>query len=115
MAIEERKAILRRFYEKGLSEGDPAAYDEALDENVVYHSPNRPDMTGFTPFKETIAESRATFAGYHFDVQQILVEGDMSMTRYIVSGVHTAQTQKFPFTPLVSMQCGMLHRALGRR
>ena len=88
MSAEENKALIRRFFEEGLSAGNLAIVEELASPDLVVHglAPGLPP--GLAGFKQLLGMFRAGFPDYHDTVEELLAEGDKVVARWRFHGSH---------------------------
>lgn len=90
MSTDRNKAVVRRYLESVVSQGDFATADELVAPDVVFASPYTPEPThGRDAFKGMIGALRAAFPDLRIDERDALAEADLVATRWIASGTHT--------------------------
>lgn len=97
MSTEENKAIVRRFFEEGLSKGNLSAADELLSTNFAIHVP-LPASPGVEGINEVITACRAAFEHLNVTVEDMIAEGDTVAARFTARGVHKGSFMGLPAT-----------------
>jgi predicted ester cyclase len=115
-AGEEKKALVRRFYE-AIDEGNIAAMDELVAEDYLDHSP--PPFPGLAPGRDGLKQAFAIFAratpGRH-QIEDQIAEGDKVVTRLTAYGVHERDLPGIPRTGSeLRMTATVIHRIEGGR
>jgi predicted ester cyclase len=54
----------------------------------VRHDANLPDVVGPQAERQHIADDLAAFPDLHFEIEQLIAEGDLVAARYLVQGTH---------------------------
>ena len=98
IAVEENKALMRRFYEEVLNKGNVNAADEFIARDVVNHSPLPGELPGLEGTKQGFAMMLKSFPDIHITVEDILAEGDKVVTRSTWRGTHKGQFMGIPPT-----------------
>src|SRR3712207_5000628 len=92
MAVEENKAIARRFAEalqKVFRTGDADLVESVLAENVVQHiSGMPPEAQSLEGFKQLLPTLRQAFPDTLFEVEDLVAEGDKVALRVIWNATH---------------------------
>ena len=89
MSVEEdNKALVRRFTEEVINQGNLDVADELLAPNFVDHDVIPGKVGGIEDVKRWIAERRASFSDLHFSIEEQIAEGDKVVSRIISSGTH---------------------------
>ncbi len=92
MSTEENKAIVRRFYEEVMNQGDLSVVDEIVAPHMVDHSPGYPEYhTGPEGIKQTVTAYRAAFPDMHDVVEDVIAEGDKVTVRWSGRGTHRGE------------------------
>ena len=76
MPTEDNKALLRRYYDEVLTQGNLAVIQELFAPELVQR------------FLETVAASRAAFPDLFVTIEDQLAEGDRVATRFTARGMH---------------------------
>lgn len=87
MRPEEINAMVRREIEELWNKGNLTAGDEIIATNYVLHEAVK-DIKGLEAFKLFSAGFRSAFPDAHFDIDDVIVEGDKVVLRYTFSGKH---------------------------
>lgn len=102
MSTEENTAIARRAYEiliQALRTGNMAALD-ALDEiiaaDAVDHNPAPGQGPGLAGIKQAFAEFHAAFPDLHFELEDVVAEGDKAACRVTIRGTHRGSFRGVP-------------------
>jgi predicted ester cyclase len=87
MSSEANKTMIRHFMERAFNQGDLHAVDRYLASGAVDHQ--EPANTNFcTHLKQVITALRAAFPDLHFELHDVLAEGDMVAFRSTMTGTH---------------------------
>lgn len=96
MSAEKNKAIVRRLFEE-VMKGNLAVADELIAEEYAQHS-----VFGIPNGREAFKQFFMAFAGAvpdaHFDVEDVIAEGDKVVIRLTVTGTQTGALQGIPPT-----------------
>jgi len=87
---EANKRIIRELIEEVWNKRQPAAVDRYLVPNFIEHNPNIPP--GLEGRKQFITAVQAGFSDYRAQIEQVIAEGDLVVTRILWTG-----TQDGPF------------------
>jgi len=99
MSAEDLKAKTIEGFERMFNQGDLAFVDEAIDTTGTDHQ--EPLGTDFvTHLKEVITAMRGAFPDLHFEVHEVLAEGDIVATRSTMTGTHRG---RFMMGPLAAI------------
>ena len=103
-SIKERA---RAFIEEAWTKGNLAIVDEMLAPDYVNHSPLESDQpAGREGYKRAIVTLRSAFPDLTSTVEQVLVDGDMVVTRYTARGTHLGTFQSVAPTGKRIEACG---------
>ncbi len=97
MTPEMNKTSVRHFLERTFNEGDLTIVDESLVPEGVDHQ--EPLGTNFaTHLKEVITMLRTAFPDLHFEIHDMLAEGELVAFRSTMTGTHRGPFQGRPPT-----------------
>ncbi|HEY8447181.1 MAG TPA: ester cyclase [Thermomicrobiales bacterium] len=83
---DDLKALAKRFFEEVWNQGDESAIDRYIAADA---SGNDPDFgAGREAFRRQWREWRAAFPDLHFEVVDLVAEGDKVVTRWVLTGTH---------------------------
>jgi steroid delta-isomerase-like uncharacterized protein len=93
MTAEENKALARRLFEEGFSQGKVDVVDEVLDPNFVCYDPNSEsgEVRGADTIKGEIEYFRNAVPDLTYTIEDQIAEDDKVVTRYTVSGTHQGE------------------------
>ncbi len=98
MTPEERKEFVRRSYDDVFNKGELDAIATYFADDFVNRS-----VPGLPPGPEGVRRAvtvlRAAFPDLHYQIEEVLVEGDMIAARWTVTGRHTGALS-MPFGPV---------------
>jgi steroid delta-isomerase-like uncharacterized protein len=97
MLAGEPKAVIRRWVEAWNTQ-DLDAAEELLAAEFVRHDANLPDVVGPQAERQLIAGYLAAFPDLHFEVEQLITDGDLVAARYLVQGTHQGEFLGIPGT-----------------
>jgi steroid delta-isomerase-like uncharacterized protein len=83
---EQNKEIVRRTHNEVWSKGNMELIDDLYDTDYVAHWTSGPDTRGLDELKEVILEARTAFPDLTEEIEQIVAEGDLVVTRFSSSG-----------------------------
>ncbi|MGE5273125.1 MAG: ester cyclase [Verrucomicrobiota bacterium] len=97
-ASDANRALLKRLYDEVINGRDLDLIDELLSDDFVEHE----DFPGIPPtregVKQTFAMFYAAFPDIHFQVEDLLAEGDLVAARVTVTGTHQGEFMGIPAT-----------------
>jgi predicted ester cyclase len=82
--------------DRSLERPGPYAAEELLAPEFVRHDANLPDVVGPQAERKHIAEDLAAFPDLHFEIEQLIAEGDLVAARYLVQGTHQGEFLGIP-------------------
>lgn len=85
---EENKALVQRYWDEVWNRADDAALADIFAADEVHHWGVGGDTTGPEAFLQRIASFRAAFPDFRIEVEHLLAEGDMVLSRYTATGTH---------------------------
>jgi steroid delta-isomerase-like uncharacterized protein len=96
---EERKAVVRRFYEI-YNSGELDRLDEVMSAGYVSNDPQGPDpqVAGLEAVKAQLRLYREAFPDLRFSVEEQVCEGDAVATRWTVTGTQEGDLPNLPAT-----------------
>jgi predicted ester cyclase len=97
-ATADPAEVVTSFYE-GLNSGDPAVFDVALADGWVVHgtSPSLPTLD-FDSYLQSLSTISAGLSDSNYDVDAVIVAGDLVTVRGTITGVHTGPLFGVPAT-----------------
>ena len=96
---EELKATIRRVNDEAWNKGNLDALDELYAADYVYHRPPFLDVEGLEAFKQYIADLRTAYADLQLTLDEIIVEGNTSTSRWTYRGTHKGRSPAFDIPP----------------
>ena len=94
---ETNKAFIKQFMERAFNEGDLTVVDAALTQDGIDHQEAL--GTNFaTHLKAVITMLRTAFPDLHFEIHDMLAEGDLVAFRSTMTGTHRGPFQGLPPT-----------------
>lgn len=79
MSINENKTIVRRFWEEAWNAHNPDCFDELMDERYAALE------------HDWSTEVWTAYPDSHFDLEEMIAEGDKVMTRVVWTGTHRGE------------------------
>lgn len=97
--LEGNKAVVLRAWEQGFNQGDLAALDELFDEGYVELTPyGEVEQGGPERVRQAYEWMQRVFGDIHFEVEQVIAEGDFVFTRAMATGTHVGEFMGVPAT-----------------
>jgi len=106
MTPDERRDLLRRVTDRAWNEGDVDAADELFARNCSFHDPSFP-VDGVAGLKQQVRELRKAYPDLHMDTHEILVDGDMTASRWTMGGTSRGEFRGIPATGKSFVMTGM--------
>ena len=97
MSTDENKAMVRRFFALGPSQGDLKAADELLADDFTLHVPLS-CSPGVQGMDKVITACRAAFEHLEVTVEDMVAEGDRVAARFTARGIHKGTFMGRPAT-----------------
>jgi steroid delta-isomerase-like uncharacterized protein len=92
MPAEQDRAVVRRFVEEVMDEGDLEAPDELISPEHVNHDPTAPDVpAGPEGIKQLIGMYRSAFPDIHFHTGEMFAADGRVAHRWTFTGTHEGE------------------------
>ena len=98
MSVEENKALFRRTYEELLNRGDLDVADELVATMFINHEAPPGRDRGPESMRGLATMLRTAFPDLHFEIEDMVAEGDMVAGRLTMSGTHEGPLMGTPPT-----------------
>ena len=95
---EEHKALVTRFFEEVLGQGDIERVDEFMRDDYVLTMVGQPAPMDRQGHKMFVTHLRSAFPDWREEIVDIVAEGDRVVTRLRGTGTHTGEFQGIPAT-----------------
>jgi predicted SnoaL-like aldol condensation-catalyzing enzyme len=96
MSIEDNKALVQRFFNEVVSQGDEEAVSELLSARCRYFDAGRVRTTSMRGFIDYLVEARQPFESISVDVDSIIAEGDRVAVRCSYHLTHKGEASSVP-------------------
>ena len=96
MSIEANKALIREFFELVWNQGSEEAIDRFISEDAEGNDPNF--GIGRQGFKSQWRKWRDAFPDIHFEIEEIIAEGETVVARWTLTGTQTGPFLGIPAT-----------------
>lgn len=94
--LETNKQLARAFFEEIWNQGDESAIDRYIPLDAAG---NDPDFgSGREGFKAQWRKWRAAFPDLHFEIVDLVAEGNKVLTRWVLTGTHQGEFLGIPAT-----------------
>ncbi|MFN2202171.1 MAG: ester cyclase [Caldilineaceae bacterium] len=111
MSVAENKAILERFWGEIFNEGDVAVVDELVATEYLNHDLVPGETPGSEGLKGFVLYLRNAFPDIHFDIEQMVAEDDLVVSRWQSTATHRGEFMGIPPTGISAGLNGMaIHR-----
>jgi len=97
-AEQENKALIRRLVEEVYNDNDLDVLDELLADDFVNHSAVPEHQHGIDGFKHVMEWVRTFSSDVHYDIDDIIAEGEKVAVLMTHSGTHTGTVRGIPPT-----------------
>jgi steroid delta-isomerase-like uncharacterized protein len=91
MRQANQEVVLR--HHKEIWSGRLESIPELLAHDFVAHHPGAPDWSGLEDVKAVVQRTRAAFPDFHESVEDVMVDGDRVITRFVARGTHLGTYQ----------------------
>ncbi len=98
MSAEENKTVIRRLVEEVYNDNNLDVLYELVAQDMANHSAIPEHQHGIEGFKHVNRWVRAGFSDAHYEIEDMIAEGDMVACRITVSGTHDGDFQGTPPT-----------------
>jgi predicted ester cyclase len=98
MSVEENKALFRRTYEELLNGGDLSVADQLVAPDFVNHEAPPGRDRGPESMRGLAVMLRTAFPDLHFEIEELVAEGDVVAGRLTMSGTHEGPLMGTPPT-----------------
>jgi predicted ester cyclase len=89
MTVEQNKEAVRRTFEEGFNRGDLTVIDDGVGIGVDHQ---HPDEASFVEhLKDVIRAMRTAFPDLHFEIDQIIAEGEWVSCHSFMTGTHNGE------------------------
>ncbi len=99
--MADNARLVRRWFEEVWNRGNASVIDELMAAEGVAHGlvgEDGQELAGTAPFKEFHRKFMTEFPGLRIEVADVLVDGDRTAARCLVSGKHCASGKPVSFT-----------------
>jgi steroid delta-isomerase-like uncharacterized protein len=96
--MQDNRAIIRRFIEETINQGQIDSAEKFVWEDVVEQVPLPGQGPGLQGLKDILRAMRAGFPDLHFAVEEQIAEGDKVLTRFEWTGTHRGEFLGVPAT-----------------
>ena len=91
--------ITRRVFEEVGNQKNLKVVDELIAADYVHHDPSFPTIvSGIDGYKQFVTQYLTAFPDLHFTIEDHVSEGEMTASRWTVSGTHNGDLPSVPRT-----------------
>ena len=98
MSAEENKVIIRHLIEEVYNEGNLDVVDELVAPDIFDHAAVAEHRHGIAGFKHVMEWVRTFSSDVHYEIEDIIAEGEKVAVRMTQSGTHTGSVKGNPAT-----------------
>jgi serine phosphatase RsbU (regulator of sigma subunit)/predicted ester cyclase len=111
---ENNKALVRRFFEEVVNQGNLDVADELLAPDFVDHDVIPEKVADIEDVRGNVAELQASFSDYHFSIEEQVAEGDKVVTRTIYNATHDQEEYRgvIPSGARITMETVTIHHVI---
>jgi steroid delta-isomerase-like uncharacterized protein len=118
MSAQENKTIVKRFFDEVCNARKLEVANELFSASHTYTDPSIPGIpAGPEGQKQLVSTYQTAFEGAHWQVEDMIAEGDKVVTRWTGSGTHKATLQGNPPIPPTGRHAAVMgvwiHRIAG--
>lgn len=114
MSTEENKAIMRRFFEQALNQGDASLVDQIFSSDFINHDPTPGISADRDGVKQYLAQLTTVFPDLHATIDQMIAAGDMVVIHASARGTHRGSLWGIPATgKRIEVRSVTIHRMVG--
>jgi predicted ester cyclase len=96
---QKLNVTIQRIFAEAYNKGNMEVLDEIIASDYQRHQPPMKSVHGLAAYKEFIKDVRSAYAGFEININDIIVEGDKSVTRITLTGKHTGQAPTLQAPP----------------
>ncbi|MGI9537400.1 MAG: ester cyclase [Desulfocapsaceae bacterium] len=93
------KQNMQKLIEQAYNLGKVEILDELIDPGYVRYQPPMKKVQGLADYKTFVEEVRGAYSNFKIEIEEILTDGDKTVTRLILSGRHTGKTPTIQAPP----------------
>jgi steroid delta-isomerase-like uncharacterized protein len=90
---QANQEVVLRHHKEIWSEGRLESIPELLADDFVAHHPGAPDWSGLEDVRAIVQRTRDAFPDFHESVEDVMVDGDRVITRFVARGTHLGAYQ----------------------
>jgi predicted ester cyclase len=98
VATEANKAIVRRYLEEVINQGNFGVADEIIAPNYINHSAGGGIGSGRDGFVQGLRALLRAFPDWHVTIDELLADGEFVVDRFTIDATHTGSANGIPPT-----------------
>src|SRR5262245_19099635 len=96
LICQDNKAIVRRYMEEIINQGDMSAADDILAADYVNRSAGGGLGLSRADFVQSLVALRTAFPDWHVTIEEMVAEGDFVVDGFRISATHTGSANGVP-------------------
>ena len=96
---EDIKTKIQTIFDQAHNQGKVDVLEALISPDYQRHQPPMKPVIGLEAYLQFIKDVRSAYSGFRIDVEEIIVAGDKSVTRLVLSGKHTGQAPTLQAAP----------------
>lgn len=93
------KQNMQRLIEEAYNNGNFDVLDELIDPGYLRYQPPMKKVEGLPDYRTFIKEVRGAYSNFRVEIEEILMDGNKTVTRIVLSGKHTGKTPTIQAPP----------------
>ena len=93
---EDNKDVARRFWTDMWNQHSTANYSKLFAADFTRHDPASPDASTFESYRQLVEAAISAWPDVQGTVEEIIADGDLVMTRFIIRGTHKGELLGIP-------------------
>lgn len=93
------KQSMQKLIEEAYNNGNFDILDELVDPGYLRYQPPMKKVSGLADYKTFIEEVRNAYSNFNMEIEEILMDGNKTVVRIILSGKHTGKTPTIQAPP----------------
>jgi len=94
---EQNKSVVQRYWDGKWNERRPEILDELQTQDVVYHGTSE-ILKGIEEYRQAYSSYLSAFHDTRIEVEELIAEGDLVMSRVVLHGIHNGELGGIPPT-----------------
>ena len=96
---QDIRSKIDTLFEQAYNQGNLDVLDSMIAPDYERHQPPMKRISGFDAYQQFIKDVRSAYTGFRIDVEEVIVQGDKSVTRLTLNGKHTGQAPTLQAAP----------------